>query len=263
MQFTSFVPLSRSVASAQELGGGLLIVPLCGDDEAPNKSVHFFPVGSEACVIARIEAYEFPLTPKIPPHIQLDKECVQQKDRDDGPLLADISTPIFPSSLLSQILLDESYDSYPGNTTFARYTERTSFERPLTSGVAYAVRVLNTERDQFEVQQRCKRMDKVEKNPVHEDEYDPADLEPSPVQDEYAPVIFAPEIVAHVISVDVLSGKEDRENVLRARESRKGVLTAPFRLLKTNRLGVILIFAVYKGDISADATPAERIQETA
>ncbi|KAL6499084.1 hypothetical protein OROGR_028105 [Orobanche gracilis] len=40
----------------------LLIVPLCGDDEAPNKSVHFFPVGSEACVIARIEAYEFPLS---------------------------------------------------------------------------------------------------------------------------------------------------------------------------------------------------------
>ncbi|KAL6499097.1 Hexokinase-3 [Orobanche gracilis] len=210
------------------------------------------------------------LTPKIPPHFQLDKECVQRKDRDDGPLLADISTPIFPSSLLSQILLDESYDSYPGNvcmisifhhTTFARYTERTSFERPLTSGVAYAVRVLNTERDQFEVQQRCKRMDKVEKNPVHEDEYDPADLEPSPVQDEYAPVIFAQEIVAHVISVDVLSGKEDRENVLRARESGKDVLTAPFRLLKTNRLGVILTFAVYKGDISADATPAERIQE--
>ncbi|KAL6520550.1 Hexokinase-3 [Orobanche minor] len=150
-------------------------------------------------------------------------------------------------------------------TTFARYTERTSFERPLTSGVAYAVRVLNTERDQFEVQQgwTIKRMDKVEKTPVHEDEYDPADLEPSPVQDEYAPVIFAQEIVAHVISVDVLSGKEDRENVLRARESGKGVLTAPFRLLKTNRLGVILTFAVYKGDISPDATPAERIQETA
>ncbi|KAI3452584.1 hypothetical protein Pfo_009248 [Paulownia fortunei] len=149
--------------------------------------------------------------------------------------------------------------------TFARYTERTSFERPLTSGVAYAVRVLHTEREQFEIQQgwTIKRMDNVEQTPVHEDEYDPADLEPSPVQEEYAPVIFAQDTVAHVISVDVLSGKEDRENVLRARESGKGVLTAPFRLLKTNRLGVILTFAVYKRDLSPDAIPAERIQATA
>ncbi|KAK6116602.1 hypothetical protein DH2020_049708 [Rehmannia glutinosa] len=151
------------------------------------------------------------------------------------------------------------------NRTFARYTEKTSFERPLTSGVAYAVRVLHSEREQFEIQQgwSIKRMDNVEQTPVHEDEYDPADLEPSPVQDEYAPVIFAQDTVAHVISVDVLSGKEDRDNVLRARESGKGVLTAPFRLLKTNRLGVILTFAVYKRDLSLDATPAERIQAAA
>ncbi|KAL0372268.1 UNVERIFIED_CONTAM: Histidine kinase [Sesamum calycinum] len=148
--------------------------------------------------------------------------------------------------------------------TFARYTEKTSFERPLTSGVAYAVRVLHTEREQFEIQQgwTIKRMDNVEQTPVHDDEYDPADLETSPVQEEYAPVIFAQDTVAHIISVDVLSGKEDRENVLRARES-KGVLTAPFRLLKTNRLGVILTFAVYKRDLSPNATPAERIQATA
>ncbi|KAL0297114.1 UNVERIFIED_CONTAM: Histidine kinase [Sesamum radiatum] len=149
--------------------------------------------------------------------------------------------------------------------TFARYTEKTSFERPLTSGVAYAVRVLHTEREQFEIQQgwTIKRMDNVEQTPVHDDEYDPADLETSPVQEEYAPVIFAQDTVAHIISVDVLSGKEDRENVLRARESGKGVLTAPFRLLKTNRLGVILTFAVYKRDLSPNATPAERIQATA
>ncbi|KAL0408478.1 UNVERIFIED_CONTAM: Histidine kinase [Sesamum radiatum] len=149
--------------------------------------------------------------------------------------------------------------------TFARYTEKTSFERPLTSGVAYAVRVLHTEREQFEIQHgwTIKRMDNVEQTPVHDDEYDPADLETSPVQEEYAPVIFAQDTVAHIISVDVLSGKEDRENVLRARESGKGVLTAPFRLLKTNRLGVILTFAVYKRDLSPNATPAERIQATA
>ncbi|CAI9761708.1 unnamed protein product [Fraxinus pennsylvanica] len=149
--------------------------------------------------------------------------------------------------------------------TFARYTERTAFERPLTSGVAYAVRVRHSEREEFETEQgwSIKQMDGVEQTPVHEDEYDPADLEPSPVQEEYAPVIFAQDTVAHVISVDMLSGKEDRENVLRARELGKGVLTAPFPLLKTNRLGVILTFAVYKRDLPPNVSPTERIQATA
>lgn len=148
--------------------------------------------------------------------------------------------------------------------TFAKYTERTAFERPLTSGVAYAVRVLQSEREQFEKQQgwSIKRMDTMEQNPVHEDDYVPDELEPSPIHEEYAPVIFAQDTISHVISIDVLSGKEDRENVLRARESGKGVLTAPFRLLKTNRLGVILTFAVYKRDLPSNATPNERIQAT-
>lgn len=93
--------------------------------------------------------------------------------------------------------------------TFARYTDRTAFERPLTSGVAYAVRVLQSEREQFEKQQgwTIKRMDTVEQNPVHKDDYAPEKLEPSPIQEEYAPVIFAQDTVSHVISVDVLSRK--------------------------------------------------------
>ncbi|XP_057420417.1 histidine kinase 3-like [Lotus japonicus] len=148
-------------------------------------------------------------------------------------------------------------------TTFARYADRTAFERPLTSGVAYAVRVLQSEREQFEKQQgwTIKRMDTVEQNPVHKDDYAPEKLEPSPIQEEYAPVIFAQDTVSHVISVDVLSRKEDRGNVC-ARESGKAVLTAPFRLLKTNRLGFILTFAVYKRDLPSNATPNERIQAT-
>lgn len=148
--------------------------------------------------------------------------------------------------------------------TFAKYTERTAFERPLTSGVAYAVRVLHSEREQFEKQQgwKIKRMDSLEETPVHKDEYNVDLLEPSTNQDEYAPVIFAQDTVSHVVSLDMLSGKEDRENVLRARESGKGVLTAPFPLLKTNRLGVILTFAVYKTDLPSNATPNERIWAT-
>ncbi|KAJ7945565.1 Histidine kinase [Quillaja saponaria] len=148
--------------------------------------------------------------------------------------------------------------------TFARYTDRTAFERPLTSGVAYGVRVLHSERELFEKQQgwTIKRMDTLEQNPVHKDDFDPDGLEPSPIQEEYAPVIFAQDTISHVVSLDLLSGKEDSENVLRARSSGKGVLTAPFRLLKTNRLGVILTFAVYKTDLPSNATPEERIQAT-
>lgn len=37
--------------------------------------------------------------------------------------------------------------------TFAMYAERTAFEGPLTTGVAYAVRVTHDEREQFERQQ--------------------------------------------------------------------------------------------------------------
>ncbi|KAL6983928.1 Hexokinase-3 [Sarracenia purpurea var. burkii] len=148
--------------------------------------------------------------------------------------------------------------------TFARYTERTAFERPLTSGVAYAVRVLHSEREQFEKQQgwTIKRMDSLEQTPVHKDEYNSEALEPSPIQEEYAPVIFAQDTISHVVSIDMMSGKEDCDNVLRARASGKGVLTAPFRLIKSNRLGVILTFAVYKTDLPSNATPKERIQAT-
>ncbi|KAK9682892.1 hypothetical protein RND81_10G104600 [Saponaria officinalis] len=118
--------------------------------------------------------------------------------------------------------------------TFARYTDRTAFERPLTSGVAYAVRVLLTERESFEKQQgwTIKRMD--EENTVQEDDFDVEKLEPSPVQKEYAPVIFGQDTIAHMVSVDLLTGKDDRENVLCARAAEEGVLTAPFPLFKSS-----------------------------
>ena len=87
--------------------------------------------------------------------------------------------------------------------TFARYAERTAFERPLTSGVAYAVKVLRSEREQFEKQQgwKIKRMDSTEQPPAREED---ADLEN---RDEYAPVIFAQDTYKHVISFDMLTGK--------------------------------------------------------
>lgn len=49
---------------------------------------------------------------------------------------------------------------------------------------------------------------------------------------------------------------------MRARASGKGVLTSPFKLLKSNHLGVVLTFAVYNTELPLDATPEERIAAT-
>lgn len=132
--------------------------------------------------------------------------------------------------------------------TFAEYTARTAFERPLLSGVAYAERVTNSEREKFEEQHgwTIKTMEK----------------QPSPVRDEYAPVIFSQETVSYIESLDMMSGEEDRENILRARATGKAVLTSPFRLLGSHHLGVVLTFPVYKSKLPPNPTVEERIEAT-
>ncbi len=78
--------------------------------------------------------------------------------------------------------------------TFAEYTARTAFERPLLSGVAYAQRVIDSDRENFERQHgwTIKTMEK---------------REPSPERDEYAPVIFSQESVSYLESLDMMSGE--------------------------------------------------------
>lgn len=76
--------------------------------------------------------------------------------------------------------------------TFADYTARTSFERPLLSGVAYAQRVMHADRDAFERQQGW-----IIKTMKHQ---------PSPEQDEYAPVIYSQETISYIEGLDVMSG---------------------------------------------------------
>lgn len=145
--------------------------------------------------------------------------------------------------------------------TFGQYTERTAFERPLTSGVAYALKVLHSEREQFEKEHgTIKKM--FIGDQTLDQHHDPQRMEPAPVQDEYAPVIFSQRTVSHIDSIDMMSGKEDRENILRARAMGKGVLTSPFKLLKSNHLGVVLTFAVYSSELPCDATPEQRIAAT-
>ncbi|XP_027340736.1 histidine kinase 4-like [Abrus precatorius] len=133
--------------------------------------------------------------------------------------------------------------------TFAEYTARTAFERPLLSGVAYAQRVVNSERETFEK--------------LHGWGIKTMGREPSQVRDEYAPVIFAQETVSYLESLDMMSGEEDRENILRARATGKAVLTSPFRLLGSHHLGVVLTFPVYKSKLPPKPSMEERIKATA
>ncbi|KAG6493655.1 hypothetical protein ZIOFF_048648 [Zingiber officinale] len=121
---------------------------------------------------------------------------------------------------------------------FAEYTARTAFERPLMSGVAYALRVLHEEREQFEKKYgwKIKKMETEDQSLV-KDDFNPEKLDPSPVQDEYAPVIFSQETVSHIVSIDMMSGK-------------------------SNHLGVVLTFAVYNTSLPPNATPEERIRAT-
>lgn len=93
--------------------------------------------------------------------------------------------------------------------TFARYADRTAFERPLTSGVAYAVKVLHSEREQFEKQQgwTIKKMYSSKQSPNRENGRVREIQEISTPAEEYAPVIFAQDAYKHVVSLDMLTGK--------------------------------------------------------
>ncbi|KAJ1437843.1 CHASE domain [Sesbania bispinosa] len=53
---------------------------------------------------------------------------------------------------LFQLSITTENPSAIDQETFAEYTARTAFERPLLSGVAYAQRVVNSEREKFEKQ---------------------------------------------------------------------------------------------------------------
>ncbi|XP_073283286.1 histidine kinase 2-like [Primulina huaijiensis] len=91
--------------------------------------------------------------------------------------------------------------------TFEDYTEITAFERPLTSGVAYALRVQHFEREHIEQQYgwTIKKME-VEDQTLAQ-YYNPEAFSTSSVQDEYAPVIFSQKTVSHIVSIDMMSGK--------------------------------------------------------
>jgi len=90
---------------------------------------------------------------------------------------------------------------------FGEYTESTAFERPLTSGVAYALKVLHSDRMHFEKQHGWTIKKMETENEALVQDCIPGNLDPAPIQDEYAPVIFAQETVSHIVSIDMMSGK--------------------------------------------------------
>ena len=62
--------------------------------------------------------------------------------------------------------------------------------------------------------------------------------------------------------LEAFNQHEDRENILCARASGKGVLTSPFKLLKSNNLGVVLTFAVCNNGLPRDAIAEQGIEAT-
>lgn len=152
-------------------------------------------------------------------------------------------------SILISIFHFEKNPSAIDQDTFAKYTAMTSFERPLLNGIAYAERIFPHEKEMFERKHGwiMKTMNR----------------EAAPLQEEYAPVIFSQDTVSYLARMDMMSGEEDRENILRARTTGKPVLTNPFRLLGSNHLGVVLTFAVYRPNLPADASVEQRVEATA
>ncbi|KAK3408597.1 hypothetical protein EUGRSUZ_J00805 [Eucalyptus grandis] len=133
----------------------------------------------------------------------------------------------------------------------AGYMDSTTFERPLFSGVAYAERVVHSERENFERQHGWKIRDMN------------LERQPSPVREEYAPVIFCQENIAHVNSLDILSGKEDQDYALKARAVGKAVMSGPFRLIRAERIGVFLTYPVHRSTLSPSIGVEEQTRATA
>jgi histidine kinase 2/3/4 (cytokinin receptor) len=90
---------------------------------------------------------------------------------------------------------------------FGQYTESSAFERPLTSGVAYALKVLHSDRMHFEKQHGWTIKKMEAENEALIQDCIPENLDLAPIQDEYAPVIFAQETISHIVSIDMMSGK--------------------------------------------------------
>ena len=69
------------------------------------------------------------------------------------------------------------------------------------------MRVPHSQREQFETQHgwKIKKMETEDQTLVQD--CIPENLDPAPVQDEYAPVIFSQETVSHIVSIDMMSGK--------------------------------------------------------
>ncbi|KAM0843061.1 hypothetical protein ACQ4PT_057952 [Festuca glaucescens] len=131
-------------------------------------------------------------------------------------------------------------------------------ELSLMTGLVYAVRVTHAQREQFEHQQGWN----IKKCSYKNSSLGPGDrttMEISELAEEYAPVIFAHDACKNAISMDALSNIHDRENVVRATESGKGVLTPPFELLN-NHIAVTLTYTLYKYDLPATARIEERRQ---
>lgn len=87
-----------------------------------------------------------------------------------------------------------THDFYLLQETFATYANRTAFERPLMSGVAYAERVLHSNREMFERTHGWTIKEMFSKERQHD-------------FDEYAPTTMSQDTVSYLTSLDMMSGQ--------------------------------------------------------
>ncbi|KAF8009165.1 hypothetical protein BT93_J0219 [Corymbia citriodora subsp. variegata] len=136
----------------------------------------------------------------------------------------------------------EALETYMDNTR----------KRPLFSGVAFAERVGHCKLNNFEMGRKWRIMDMTFINPA------------SPV---LAPSCFCIADFAHVNalfnSLGMMTREEDQDHVLNGRAIEKAVLSGPFRLSQSNRIGVILTYPVYRSTLSPSMGLEEHTGATA
>ncbi|KAK4741996.1 hypothetical protein SAY87_025584 [Trapa incisa] len=153
------------------------------------------------------------------------------------------------------ILLTRFYYSKNSSDTqqmqefFSNYMTSTAVLHPHLNKVVYAERVVNAERKKFEKD--------------HGWEIKNVQGEPAKAHNEYAPVIFYTEPVGHMVSLDIMSGEEDREAIFKARNTGSLTISPPFRLLRSNGFSFVLIFPVFKSELPPNTTMDQRKRATA
>eukprot|EP00897_Mesotaenium_endlicherianum_P010530 jgi/Mesen1/9505/ME000637S08953 len=132
---------------------------------------------------------------------------------------------------------------------FYQYVETTAYALPLVKPVVYAVRLEHKDRATFEEYANFSIID-GKKNAIRE------------VQEEYAVCHLHGPAGEYVLHQDILSHSAARDVFLQARQSDGITISRPYSLVRNNKRGVLITFAVRVDELPVDATVEEKIRAT-